>query len=142
MKKNRVLRNPWFAGLLLFQALPIAVLLWNLEDQSQQTTDAGWITSADGQCKVFTNYNFQNRSFNWTGGCLEGYADGFGELEILEDGRKIFHVKGSLTRGKLEGHGSLQFLTDGDLYEGNFVGSVVHGKGYFHNDDGDHYAGE
>ena len=142
MKKNRLLRNALFAGLLVFQALPIAFLLWNLETQSQQTTDAGWMTSTDGQCKVFTNYNFQNRSFHWTGNCIDGYADGFGELEILERNRKILAVKGSLTKGKLEGKASLQFLTDGDLYEGNFVASTIHGKGHFHNDDGDHYAGE
>ena len=142
MKKKRALRNPWFAGLVLFQAFPIVFFLWNLGSQSQQTTDAGWMTSTDGQCKVFTNYNFQNRSFNWTGGCVDGYADGFGELEILEGNRKILLVKGSLTKGMLEGQASLQFLADGDLYEGNFVASAIQGKGHFHNDDGDHYEGE
>lgn len=142
MKKNKLFKNPWFAGLLLFQALPIALFLWNLQGQHQQTLDAGWMNSTDEACKVFTNYNFQNRSFNWTGACVDGYADGYGELEILENGRKIIRVKGALTKGKVEGQASLQFLVDGDLYEGSFQGSMIHGKGHFHNDDGDHYQGE
>ena len=120
MKKNKVVKNPWFAGILLFQALPVALLLWNLQAQNQQTSDAGWMNSTDGICQVFTNYNFQNRSFNWSGNCVDGFADGYGELEILENGRKILRAEGGLTKGKLEGEASLQFLVDGDLYEGSF----------------------
>ena len=142
MKKNRVLRNPWFAGIVLFQALPIALLIWNVHGQHQQTSDAGWMSSMGGSCKVFTNNNYQNRSFSWSGNCVDGYADGYGELEILENGRTILGIVGSLTKGKLEGKASLQFMVDGDLYEGSFQSSIIHGKGHFYNDDGDHYEGE
>ncbi|MBX2871314.1 MAG: hypothetical protein KTR30_04420 [Saprospiraceae bacterium] len=141
MKKNKRFRSPWFAGLVLFQALPIALILLNLQHQSKRTADAGWISSEDGQCKVFTNYNYQNRSFNWTGDCLNGYANGYGELELLEDGRRVLHLKGSLTNGKVEGKASMQYLDDGDLYEGNFEHSTIQGIGHFYNDDGDHYEG-
>lgn len=139
--KKKLFKSPWFAGVLLFQALPIALILLNLQHQSNRTSDAGWISSTDGKCQVFTNFNYQNRSFNWTGGCIDGYADGYGELELLENGKKILHLKGSLTKGKMEGRASMQYLVDGDLYEGHFKGSILHGMGHFYNDDGDHYEG-
>ncbi len=141
MKKNKRLSSPWFTGVLLFQILPIALILLNLQSQSKRTSDAGWISSKDGHCKIYTSTNYQNRSFSWTGDCQDGYANGYGELVLLESGREVYQLKGSFTKGKVEGKARLQWLKDGDLYEGHFKGSVIHGTGHFYNDDGDHYEG-
>ena len=137
----KMLRSSWFIGLILFQILPVGLLLFHLYGFSKRTNDSGWVTDKERGCKVFTNHNFQNRDVEWSGGCKEGFAHGHGELAMFEGDRKLYHFEGALSMGKIQGKGKIRFMTDGDVYEGAFRDSKIHGFGHFYNDDGDHYEG-
>ena len=142
MNNSSTFKGLGITGLVLFQILPIVIILCHLYGFSERTEDAGWIVDAETGCKYFTSTNFQNRHFTWSGECHEGFAHGSGELTLWEGGRAYYKFTGTLTMGKSEGFGRLQFLMDGDLYEGNYKNSRPHGFGRFYNDDGDHYEGE
>ena len=142
MIKNKMLKSSWFIGLVFFQILPVGFLLFHLYGFSKRTDDAGWVTDREHGCKVFTNLNFQNRYVEWSGDCKDGFAHGPGELVLFEGNRKLYYFEGFLSMGKIQGKGKLQLLTDGDLYEGNFQDSKIHGFGHSFNDDGDHYEGD
>ncbi|MEO1258652.1 MAG: 5'/3'-nucleotidase SurE [Bacteroidota bacterium] len=142
MNNTNKFKGLGIAGLVLFQVLPVAIILFHVYGFSERTDDAGWIEDAGTGCKYFTNTNFQNRHFTWTGDCCEGFAHGQGELMMWEGNRAFYKFTGTLTMGKSEGFGRLQFLMDGDLYEGQYKDSRPHGFGHFYNDDGDHYEGE
>ena len=141
MTKINILKSSWFIGLILFQILPIGFLLFHLYGFSKRTSDSGWVCDQESGCQVFTNHNFQNRYVEWSGDCKEGFAHGPGELVLFEGNRKLYRFEGMLSMGKIEGQGKIRFLTDGDVYEGAFRESKIHGFGHFYNDDGDHYEG-
>ena len=139
--KNNFVKNSWFAGFMIFQILPFGVILFYLLGFNSRTGDAGWMNDSQEGCKVFTNFNVQNRRAEWSGACKEGYAHGKGELKVFEGSRVLYIFEGILSKGKMEGEGSLRFVDDGDVYEGKFEESLFHGYGHYFNDDGDHFEG-
>lgn len=142
MNFQKFLNSFSLLGLLLFQVLPLAIILFHLYGFSKWTEDSGWIENVEKNCKYFTNHNFQNRHFTWSGDCREGFAHGEGKLTLFEGGKALYQLEGFLNMGKMEGYAKMQFLKDGDLYEGSFKNSRLHGAGHYYNDDGDHYEGE
>lgn len=141
MMKNKQLKRIWFPGLMLFQVLPLGILLFYLYDLNHHTDEAGWTADRKSGCKVYTSKNYQNRLAEWSGACKDGFAHGPGKLIMHEGNRILYHFEGSLSMGKVEGKGNLRFASDGDVYEGDFRNSKIHGFGHFYNDDGDHYKG-
>ncbi len=111
-------------------------------DYSASTENSGWIYEQDRDCKFFTERNFENRHFVWSGDCEEGYLQGFGKLKMFENNIEYYVFEGFISKGKIEGSGKLIILSDGDIYEGNYSNGKPNGFGHFFNDDGDHYEGQ
>ncbi len=140
--KSNTKKTGWILGLLAFQVAPLAVLLFHLYSFSNYNEEPGWLTNSDGSCKFYTLKNSEHRSFNWSGGCVEGMIDGEGKLSVFEGKRKLYDYEGSVREGRLNGRGTVRWAFDGDIYEGQFVDNDLYGLGKFYNDDGDHYEGE
>ncbi|GAB5401164.1 MAG: hypothetical protein Aureis2KO_27490 [Aureisphaera sp.] len=125
----------------IFQVTPLLIICWHTFNRTVLTGNPGWILDKDGDCKFFTTSNYENRIFTWSGDCIDGFTDGFGELRIFENGMEHYIYEGFISKGIIQGHGKLIVLSDGDTYEGNYQNGKPHGSGHFYNDDGDHYLG-
>jgi len=139
---NTYVKRFLFVGLIAFQIVPVAIILYYIMGASGQTENAGWIQNEVSNCRLFTEKNHENRTFVWSGDCKEGYVHGVGELTVFENTYKYYAFQGTLEKGKLEGKGTMTFGKDGDRYEGDFSNNLPEGEGHFFNDDGDHYQGQ
>ena len=82
----------------------------------------------------------------YRGGCKDGWADGYGEVGVLEKSGGISSYRGGFRAGKKHGKG-IKAMPNGDRYEGDFSDDYRHGKGvYVWGDNtpwaGDRYEGE
>jgi hypothetical protein len=122
-------------------------------------------------CEVWNDYPQPKSTATWTGDCVEGKADGYGELiwryladgEWTQDnytgtlrygkehGRGVYVLgSGSEWPGKYEGdwkdgepHGrGVSAWVDGDRYEGDWEGSLPHGRGAILFANGDKCEGD
>ena len=66
----------------------------------------GWIADNKTGCKVWNSNPQANESIEWTGGCVDGYADGYGILQWKKNGinnGEIHYTENNgliLTKGK------------------------------------------
>ncbi len=140
-KKFNISRNSKFLIVALFQIVPALIIIFHMYGFTSGIGNSGWIYEEKTNCKFFTQSNCNQRSFVWNGDCKEGFADGYGELTMFQNGREFYLFEGFISMGKSNGQGKLRILSDGDVYEGNFKNNFLNGFGRFYNDDGDHYAG-
>ena len=89
MIKAKILNRSWLLGLIIFQILPIGIILFHLYGFSHWTDAEGWITDKNSGCKYYTHHNFQQRNFIWSGECEEGFAHGSGELILFQDNKQL-----------------------------------------------------
>ena len=132
---------PQFLVLILFQVLPVIIVLYHMYNYNKSTENPGWIFEQHTGCKFYTGRNYENRDFVWNGDCQEGFVHGFGELTLFQNGLEYYAFEGFLSKGRFEGAGKLIIRSDGDTYEGNYEDGKPNGFGHFYNDDGDHYEG-
>ncbi len=130
------------AGILLFQVAPVLLITFYLYSFSGDSPESGWLVSEEGDCKYFTNYNKENRAFEWDGDCKNGLVHGKGTLTLFQNDYKLYVFNGTMVDGKMNGQGVIRSVSDGDRYEGQFKDSHYHGFGHLFNDDGDHYEGQ
>lgn len=76
----------------------------------------------------------------WSGGCVNGYADGNGELRVMRGKTRVLYYNGDINEGELHGKGTMRRM-DGDLYEGSFAHDNPNGFGVAHTRSGK-YEGE
>lgn len=141
MIRNKKFKRFWFLGVLLFQCLPIGIIVYFAWGFRNYPESGGWMQDLKNNCKVYTHFNAQNRYFNWDGDCVDGFANGYGQLLVYEGQRPLYRFEGELLNGKMEDKGKFIVFSDGDYYEGGFKNSKIHGFGHYYNDDGDHYEG-
>lgn len=127
--------------LLLVQVFPLMIIVYYAQLFQAPTGNAGWMIEKATGCRSWTSQNVEHRSFQWTGSCSEGVAEGPGTLTVIQHGYSYATFKGTLLKGKAEGLGQIVWL-DGDRFEGEFRNGVAHGFGHFYNDDGDYFEGE
>ena len=94
---------------------------------AQKTADTVWIMDSNG-CKVRNAHPVRSETITWTGGCLNGYANGDGILTWLKNGKRNQEYKGILKRGIPNGAGVYDFL-EGSVFEGNYIDGELHGQG-------------
>lgn len=101
--------------------------------------ETGVIRDANG-CR-FTNPSPKpNEQITWSGGCRDGWGDGFGELRWLVDGVPTYIYTGTVAAGKLEGDGAENIR--GDRFVGHFADGRRQGHGVFTWHDGLRYDGD
>jgi len=82
----------------------------------------------------------------YRGGCKDGWADGYGEVDAVENSGSVSSYRGGFLAGKKHGKG-IKVMPNGDRYEGDFSDDHRHGKGVYVWGDstpwaGDRYQGE
>ncbi len=141
MIRKKEFKSIWVIGIVLFQLLPIGIIVFFAFGFRNYSDQEGWMFNVEKDCKVYTHSNFQNRHFNWNGLCENGFAQGQGRLIVYEGRRQLYQFEGELQDGRIEGNGKWLILSDGNYYEGAFKNGRLHGLGHYYNDDGDHYEG-
>ncbi|MEM7382487.1 MAG: 5'/3'-nucleotidase SurE, partial [Bacteroidota bacterium] len=134
-------KGVWRLGIVLFQLVPVGIILFHFWAFRNYASSSGWMQNKEGTCEVFTQANHENRHFTWSGDCENGLAEGMGQLLVFEGNRKRYRYEGHLEKGIINGYGKAFNFSDGDYYEGHFQNNTPSGSGHFYNDDGDHYEG-
>jgi hypothetical protein len=99
-----------------------------------------WTEDAQG-CKHAPSAAASRETITWTGGCVDGWADGPGEQKWWLQDRLSATFTGTKVRGQAEGVGTWQSAS-GLRYDGDFKNGMRHGKGRLQWPDGTHYEGE
>lgn len=84
--------------------------------------------AADGDCRLAYIEPPLGSTLKWTGSCPNGYADGYGVLEITQGKTPVLYYKGEIKNGQLHGKGHMRRM-DNDEYEGAFENDNPHGYG-------------
>jgi hypothetical protein len=141
------------AGVWVIAGVMLALIVSPLRVQA---ADPGWAADPKTGCRVWDPHPQPRQSISWSGGCVDGFAEGRGSLRWLRDalsfetdegqwhkGRQIGkgvqtwptgRYDGELQNGEPAGHG---ILTLGDArYEGEFENGKPHGIGTLTNSSG------
>jgi len=105
--------------------------------QAQQAP--GWIADQNG-CRVWNAIPHPGESIIWSGRCKRGYADGYGALAWLIDGKLYETYTGELESGHYTGHGT-QIYNDGGIYTGDYMDDRDDGPGIYRDPNGDVFSG-
>src|SRR5512135_3288025 len=74
---------------------------------AQDKPKADWIADAKNGCKVWNLYPQPNESITWSGDCRNGFAQGHGVLQWIEDGKPGTKVEADYRDGRKEGRGKV-----------------------------------
>ncbi|MBA2587692.1 MAG: hypothetical protein H0U98_03610 [Alphaproteobacteria bacterium] len=145
-------------------ALAAALLNCGLLTASAQETANNGQWLKDGTCSLFSAGAAAGDTVNWTGSCVDGYAEGLGTATFTHDGQsQIFtanfqhgvipdgHVitrwgagwsyDGETVGGRFQGAGILTTDT-ADRFEGLWAGGKMNGFGLLRRANGERYAGD
>lgn len=99
-----------------------------------------WIKTSSS-CEIFC-VKCTASEITWTGGCLNGKANGIGIAKRLDyNGQIESTYEGNLTNGKRNGIGKC-IWPDGSKYEGKWVNGVWEGNGTYFWTDNSKYVGQ
>jgi hypothetical protein len=85
------------------------------------------VADAKSGCKVFNPHPTGGETVNWSGGCVDGLAQGSGTLQWLRDGRIMETDEGEWNRGRQMGQGTQDWISG--RYQGALVDGEPHGQG-------------
>jgi len=123
-------------------ALGASLLLWTLatvalaEGRWQQVSNAA-------DCSVWNAYPQEDETVTWSGTCVNGKAEGYGEeiWRYTQAGeRRRERYVGTMRGGKAHGRGMID-LANGDRYDGEWKDNLQDGQGVFTFANGDRYEG-
>jgi hypothetical protein len=100
------------------------VLMWlGCSGAFGQASPAGTlVVDAKSGCKVFNPHPMGGETVSWTGGCVDGLAQGPGSLQWMRDGRIIEKDDGEWKQGRQTGRGTQ------DWNSGRYLGELVNGE--------------
>jgi hypothetical protein len=118
----------------------IIFVLFNLFNSNSQV-DSSRFYKTDKNCLIYNLYYGDDVSFNWHGGCENGYAEGKGTCFVFYDSMEIAKFEGEFIKGI--GQGPFIITTHASSeYTCNLTNGRMTGKGNFKSEDGDIYSGE
>lgn len=94
-----------------------------------------WFTDPETGCKVYGEHQQPIVTVYWDGDCVDGVANGAGQLRVHIDEIPFCTFDGTLINGKAQGHGVL-ISPDNSRYEGEFRDNKMHGHGAIISIDG------
>ncbi len=101
-----------------------------------------YATATNQTCMVYNQYPQVNETLEYTGECVEGYAQGMGSMNWLIDGKAYQTASGNLVRGKFEGICEMNMLDNPLAYKGMCENNVPHGQGKMTYKDGSNFEGQ
>ncbi len=112
-----------------------------LGQQAAVSVQPGWVFDTKSRCKVWSSNATQGLAMNWTGGCVDGMAEGSGTLQWVDRGKPSWRYEGDFEKGKMNGRGTFQW-PDGQRYVGQFKDDQIAGKGVVSAPNGSRYEGD
>ena len=91
--------------------------------------DDGGFTIGAADCRIANPEPRPNERATWSGGCRNGYADGDGVLQWIEDDQPQSRYEGHMTVGRPDGHGVYVYAESHTRFEGEFRNGRRHGRG-------------
>lgn len=111
-----------------------------LADELVARAEGAWHAVADDRgCRVWNQFPQAEETAQWTGPCVEGIAEGDGELiwrYLLDGAIRTDVYSGGMRDGRQEGFGSYRSEL-GWSYEGGWRGGAFHGCGLYKNESGE-----
>ena len=124
----------------LIRILPVAISAFLLLSvPGAWSEEEGYISDSNG-CKIANPSPRPNETVTWSGACKDGFAEGTGVMQWLEDQQPGPRYEGALVHGALSGEGKLT-LPDGTTYEGGWLDGRQSGQGILKASDGGSYKG-
>ena len=99
-----------------------------------------WAADPNG-CKVWSARPAMKEAVEWSGACVDGFAEGKGTLRWTVNGQPTSTYEGDMKAGRRSGQGVLT-LAQGFRYEGSFRDDVYAGQGSMSAPAGWTYRGE
>lgn len=109
----------WLMALALGMVLPLAA-------GAQQSRPADWIQDAETGCRIWNPQPQDNESARWSGQCVDGHAEGAGELRWFVDSQLQATDTISMRRGKQHGK-VVSRRADGDVLEFTYENGLAQG---------------
>jgi len=100
-----------------------------------------WIRDEKAQCEVWNPNPQPGESIAWTGPCVNGRAEGKGNLSWYQDGKVAESYDGEMKGGKTNGDGVYKYA-DGNSYDGQWKDEIFNGHGTLKTSDGTIFEGE
>ena len=96
-----------------------------------------WVEFANQPGCYFWAMNFEPQmDITWTGGCVDGLAQGTGTVvQQWKNGKNGGEIKGSFQAGRIHGRGVIRYPS-GRVDEGSYVEGKQHGRWVFRHPDG------
>ena len=107
---------------------------------AQAPPKPGWATDAKTGCKAWNDSPKPGEQMTWSGGCVNGLAEGNGTLQWTVGGKMTSRYVGSYRAGKMNGRGVYSWAS-GNRYEGEFANDNFNGHGVMVWANGDRYDG-
>ena len=92
---------------------------------------AGDWTADENGCKAWNTRPALKETVAWTGACVDGFADGRGQLRWTVNGKPTLTYEGDMKAGRRSGQGVMTTAL-GVRYEGGFLDDVYAGQGTLH----------
>jgi hypothetical protein len=92
-----------------------------------QSQAGGFVTDAKSGCKVWNPHPQSNETVSWSGGCVDGLAQGPGTLQWLNNNKPYEKDEGEWNKGQQSGRGT-QVWSSG-RYDGDILNGEPHGQG-------------
>ena len=93
-----------------------------------QSIKAGdFVADARSGCKVWNPHPRSGETVNWSGGCVNGLAQGFGNLQWLNNNKLYEKDEGEWNEGRQSGRGTQDWSSG--RYDGELQDSEPHGRG-------------
>jgi hypothetical protein len=96
---------------------------------------------SDGSCKLFGPLVAPGDTVNWTGACIDSYAEGLGTATFTHDG-KPYSFTAYLIRGTVPDGHVIQRWGRGWSYDGEQVAGRFQGWGILSTEAGDRFEGQ
>jgi len=106
----------------------VAGALWlTLSTALAQPLAGGFVADPKSGCKVWNPHPQPNETFNWSGGCVKGLAQGPGSLQWLNNGKPYEKDHGEWNEGRQFGRGTQDWGSG--RYDGDLVNGEPQGRG-------------
>jgi len=109
-------------------AISFALAPWLCDSVHAQPLQPGsFVADPNSGCKVWNPHPEPNESVSWSGGCVDGLAQGPGSLQWLNNNRPYEKDEGEWNKGQQSGRGT-QVWSLG-RYDGDIQNGEPHGRG-------------
>jgi hypothetical protein len=95
--------------------------------QGQRGSAGTFVADANNGCRIWNPHPLGGETVSWSGGCVNGLAQGPGSLQWLKDGRALEKDDGAWDLGRQTGRGTQDWGSG--RYEGELANGEPHGQG-------------